>query len=394
MIDDDILDRANVFVGDHLPLQGTNESIGFDLQHTKTLVAVAEAISKFCDFNDADTRLLLLAAWLHDLYCDESGELVEEQKILPVTEFLVSCGLTKAEVLKISQSIAATRYPQQPNDLLEEALCDAVASFLGSEGYVIKAEKKAADLSTKIGQYDWIDKHIALLKQHYYFTKYAKRAFSAGKENNLNQLKKKRKELSKDNAELEELWEENKSLKRDLRKEKEQKVSKGIETMFRTTMASHLQLSVIADNKANMLISVNAIIATIMISSFFNKFQDVPHLLLPSILLTVVCLVTVILAIRSTRPNIKNAAVPENKIDFLFFGDFMQLDPNTYRDGIRNIMRDHNLLYNSMADNIYLQGKVLSRKYRLLKLAYTVFAVGIGAVLISYILAWLFFDRG
>src|SRR5690606_31916083 len=103
------------------------------------------------------------------------------------------------------------------------------------------------------------------------------------------------------------------ALKKDLRKEKEQKASKGIETMFRTTMASHLQLSVIADNKANMLISVNAIIASIMISSFFNKFQDVPHLLLPSILLTVVCLVTIILAIRSTRPNTKNTAMPENK---------------------------------------------------------------------------------
>lgn len=370
------------------------ETAGFDLQHTRTLVSVAEAISRFCDFNEADSRLLLLAAWLHDLYCDESGELLEEQKILPVTEFLVSCGLTKAEILKITQSIAATRYPQQPQDLLEEALCDAVASFLAADDYVVKAERKAADSSTKIGQYDWIDQHIALLKKHYYFTKYAKRAFSGGKENNLKLLKKKRKELSKDNAELEELWEENKSLKKELRKEKEQKVSKGIETMFRTTMASHLQLSVIADNKANMLISVNAIIASIMISSFFSKFQDVPHLLLPSILLTVVCLITVILAIRSTRPNIKNTAVPENKIDFLFFGDFIQLDSHTYRDGIRNIMRDHNLLYNSMADNIYLQGKVLSRKYRLLKLAYTVFALGIGAVLVSYILAWLFFDRG
>ncbi|SIT92369.1 Pycsar system effector family protein [Pontibacter indicus] len=390
MMEDDILDRANAFVGLNLPMNGTNEAVGFDLQHTKTLVAVAEAISKFCDFSDEETRLLLLAAWLHDLYCDDSGEPLDEQKIAPVTEFLVSCNLSQAEILRISQCIAATHYPQRPRDLLEEALCDAVASFLASDDYVARVERKAADPGTKVGQYDWIDKHLALLKKHYYYTKYAKRAFSAGKEQNIKLLKKKRKELSKENEELEALWEENKSLKKDLRKEKEQKASKGIETMFRTTMASHLQLSVIADNKANMLISVNAIIASIMISSFFNKFQDVPHLLLPSILLTVVCLVTIILAIRSTRPNTKNTAMPENKIDFLFFGNFIQLDSYTYREGIRNIMRDHNLLYNSMADNIYLQGKVLSRKYRLLKLAYTVFALGLGAVLLSYLVAWLF----
>ncbi|WP_187264357.1 Pycsar system effector family protein [Pontibacter beigongshangensis] len=390
MIDEDILEKANAFVGHRLSGNGAQDALGDHLKHTRALVAVAEAISKFCDFNEQDTRLLMLGAWLHDLYFDEADELLDEQKLVPVYEFLVSCGLTRPEILRLHQSIATTRYPQQPQDLLDEALCDAVASFLASEDYLRQAEQKAADTSTKIGQYDWIEQHLTLLKKHYYHTKYAKRAFSAGKDKNMKALKKQRKDLSKDNAELERLWEENKGLKRDLKKEKEQKVSKGIETMFRTTMASHLQLSVIADSKANMMISVNAIIASIMISSFFNNFQDVPHLLLPSILLTVVCLLTVIFAIRSTRPNIKNTAVPEHKIDFLFFGDFVQLKPDSYREGIRNIMRDHNLLYNSMADNIYLQGLVLARKYRLLKLSYTVFAFGLGLVLISYIVAWLF----
>lgn len=394
MIEDDILDRAHVYVEHQLPMAGVDDTPGFVLQRTKTLVSVAEVIGKFCELSDSDMRLLLLAAWLRDLFFTESGELVDENKLLPVTEFLESSGLSKAEILKIHQSIAATRYPQQPQDTLEEALCDAVSSFLASDDYLLQAEKKAKAVpGSKSDQYEWMSRHKLLLKKHYYFTKYAKRAFSGGKEDNLKLLNKKRKELSKDNAELEALWEENKNLKKDLKKEKEQKVSKGIETMFRTTMASHLQLSVIADNKANMLISVNAIIASIMISSFVSKFSDVPHLIIPFILLTVVCIVTIIFAIQSTRPNIKNTPVPEGKIDFLFFGDFVQLNSDTYREGIRNIMRDHNLLYNSMADNIYLQGKVLSRKYRLLKQSYTVFAVGFGVVIVSYIVAWLFFDH-
>ena len=394
MIEDDILERAHVYVEHQLPLVGVDEVPGIDLQRTKTLVAVAEVIGKFCEFDDNDMRLLLLAAWLRDLCFNESGELVDENKLLPINKFLESSGLSTPEILRIRQSIAATRYPQQPQDTLEEALCDAVSSFLASDDYLLQAERKAKTTpDSKSDHYEWMDRHKLLLKKHYYFTKYAKRAFSARKEDNINLLKKKRKELSKDNAEVEALWEENKNLKKDLKKEKEQKVSKGIETMFRTTMASHLQLSVIADNKANMLISVNAIIASIMISSFFNKFEDVPHLIIPSILLTVVCIITIIFALQSTRPNIKNTLVPEGKIDFLFFGDFVQLNANTYREGIRNIMRDHNLLYNSMADNIYLQGKVLSRKYRLLKQSYTIFAVGFGVVLVSYILAWLFLSK-
>ncbi|MBF9254927.1 hypothetical protein I2I11_16610 [Pontibacter sp. 172403-2] len=388
MLNDDILENAHIYVEHQLPVAG------FDLQHTRTLVSVAEVIGRHCELNDDDMKLLLLTAWLRDLYFSESGELLDDSKLQSVNEFLDSSGLTKPEILKIRQSIAATRYPQQPQDTLEEALCDAVSSFLASDDYLQQAERRAKTTpDSKSDQYEWMDRHKLLLKKHYYFTKYAKRAFSAGKEANLSLLKKKRKDLSKDNAEVEALWEENKNLKKDLKKEKEQKVSKGIETMFRTTMASHLQLSVIADNKANMLISVNAIIASIMISSFFSKFQDVPHLIVPSILLTVVCVVTIIFALQSTRPNIKNTLVPEGKIDLLFFGDFVQLNADTYRDGIRNIMRDHNLLYNSMADNIYVQGKVLSRKYRLLKLSYTIFAVGFGIVLISYIVAWLFFSN-
>ena len=231
-----------------------------------------------------------------------------------------------------------------------------------------------------------------MFKKHAYFTKFAKGAFSDGKEKNLKLLKKKLKELTKDNAELEAVWEENKKLKKDLVKEKEQKVFKGIETMFRTTMASHLQLSVLADGKANLMISINAIVASILISSFVRRFEEIPHLMIPSIMLTLVCVLTIVFAVLSTRPNIKKSTVPEDKRDLLFFGDFVQLDAEKYKDGIRNIMRDPDKLYNSMIDNIYLQGKVLAKKYHLLKIAYTIFMVGFAVVLASYAVALIFFE--
>ena len=72
---------------------------------------------------------------------------------------------------------------------------------------------------------------------------------------------------------------------------------------------------------------------------------------------------------------------------------YVQLSSETYKDGIRNIMRDPDKLYNSMIENIYLQGKVLAKKYRLLKIAYTIFMVGFAVVLASYAVAWLFFEN-
>lgn len=201
---------------------------------------------------------------------------------------------------------------------------------------------------------------------------------------------------------MEELTHENESLKallaagnskpkKGLPEKKDKKFIKGVETMFRTTLAGHLQLSAIADNKAHLMISINAIIASIMISSFVRNFTDIPHLLIPSILLTIVCLVTTIFAVLSTRPNITSSAPQTGKTDLLFFGDYTYLSPETYRESMRETMQDPEKLYNSMIDNIYLQGKVLSKKYRLLKLSYTVFVVGLGLVLLSYALAWIFF---
>lgn len=392
MVDNKILERTYSYVEHQLPMAG--ETIGFDLKHTKELVAVAEEVGRSCALQEDEMEILLLAAWLHDLSYAKPGEPADGATFLPVAEYLESSGLSQAEIQKVKQCIAATQYPQYPQDTLEEALCDAVSSFLAAPDYIAQEEKQAKVISRKKRDlYEWLNKQATLFKKHAFFTRYAISTFSDGKEKNLKLLKKKLKELSKDNAELEAVWEENKKLKKDLVKEKEQKVSKGIETMFRTTMASHLQLSVMADGKANLMISINAIVASILISTFVRKFEEVPHLMIPSIMLTLVCGLTIIFAVLSTRPNIKKTTVPEDKRDLLFFGDFVQLSSETYKNGIRNIMRDHDKLYNSMIDNIYLQGKVLARKYRLLKIAYTIFMVGFAVVLASYAIAWFLFEQ-
>lgn len=393
MFDTNILERTHSYVEHQLPTAVVAGATTYDLKHTKELVAVAEEIGRSCGLQESDMEILLLAAWLHDLSYVKPGEPTEGGTFLPVTQYLESSGLPSSDVEKVKDCIAATHHPQRPQNDLEEVLCDAVASFLAAPDFLVLEEKQVKVLlKKKQDLYEWLSNQITIIKKHAFFTKYAKHTFAEGKEKNLKQLKKKLKELSKDNAELEAIWEENKKLKKELAKEKEQKASKGIETMFRTTMASHLQLSVMADGKANLMISINAIIASILISSFVRKFEEVPHLIIPSIILTLVCVLTIIFAVLSTRPNIKKTNVPETERDLLFFGDFVQLSPETYKNGIRNIMRDNDQLYNSMIDNLYLQGKVLARKYRLLKISYTIFMVGFAVVLVCYAIAWTFFE--
>src|SRR5690606_11861327 len=111
-----------------------------------------------------------------------------------------------------------------------------------------------------------------------------------------------------------------------LEKERVQKPDRGIETMFRTTSANHHMLSQMADNKANILITINSIILSVVVSVLVRKLEEDPRLIIPTILLVSVCLTTIVFAIlatlppisagRSTRDDVKNT-----KTNLLFFGN-------------------------------------------------------------------------
>ena len=386
------LEKTHQYITNQLLHFVKEKAAGKDLTFTYQLVKVAEDIGRAVGLSEPDMQILLASAWLYELRKDalKTDNLqitANEENIL-----LADSGLTLPEIDKVNSCIAAAQFPQHPRNTVEEVFCDAVASFLAAPDYLLQAEKQATAKNT-VEAYDWVSNEIKLFKNQAFYTKYGKKTFSEGKEGNLKLLKKNKKNLTQENTELEGLWEENKDLKKNLEKEKEQKASKGIETMFRTTMASHLQLSVMADTKANLLISINAIIASIMISSFLRNINEVPYLFIPSVLLTLICVITIVFAVLSTRPNIKTTAPVPDKIDLLFFGDFVHLSSDNYKHNIRNIMRDHEKLYNTMIDNIYQQGKVLEKKYKLLKNAYTVFMVGFGVVLASYTIAYIFFSE-
>jgi hypothetical protein len=59
--------------------------------------------------------------------------------------------------------------------------------------------------------------------------------------------------------------------KRKQKKELNEKPGRGVDTLFRVTLSNHTRLSGIADSKANILLSVNAIIISIALSSLIQN---------------------------------------------------------------------------------------------------------------------------
>ncbi len=157
---------------------------------------------------------------------------------------------------------------------------------------------------------------------------------------------------------------------------------RGISDMFRTSYRTHVELSAIADNKSNIMISINGIIISIIIASISPKIDANPWLLWPTSALLLSCLGSLIYAIRAARPRVSKEPVTledvrANRANILFFGNYHNMERPEFVEGIEELMVDEERLYDSMARDLYGLGSVLARKYELLRISYNIFMVGI-----------------
>ena len=172
---------------------------------------------------------------------------------------------------------------------------------------------------------------------------------------------------------------------------------RGVETLFRITSKNHIDFSTMADNKAHIMITINSILISILFSVLFRRLEDYPNLIFPSVVLALTCLITMVFAILATRPNYTRGIftredIENRKTNLLFFGNFHKMPIENYEWGIKKIITDNDLLYSSMIRDIYFLGKVLGRKYQLLRISYTVFMFGFILSVIAFTL-WAFYFR-
>jgi len=195
---------------------------------------------------------------------------------------------------------------------------------------------------------------------------------------------------------VEKLEEKITQLKEKVKRVRDLKPDRGIETMFRTTSKNHMELSSIADNKANIMISINSIILSVMVSVLLRKLEEYPHMTIPAMMLTIVCLTTIVFAVLATRPNISKGKferldIVNKETNLLFFGNFHRMSLRDYQWAMREMLQDADYLYGSMIKDIYFLGAVLGKKYRLLRMSYTIFMFGFVLSILGFIVAEIFF---
>jgi hypothetical protein len=181
------------------------------------------------------------------------------------------------------------------------------------------------------------------------------------------------------------------------KKIKKPKPERGIDTMFRTTLNNHNNLSGLVDNKANILLSVNAIIISVSLTTIIPKLDNPSnaHLIIPTLILIISSVIAITFAILATRPSITQGSftrkeVDEKKVNLLFFGNFYKMPYEDYNWAMNELMKDKEYVYNSMIKDLYHLGIVLEKKYRLLRVAYTIFMFGIIISVLAFLIAFKF----
>lgn len=177
---------------------------------------------------------------------------------------------------------------------------------------------------------------------------------------------------------------------------------RGIDTMYRTAFRNHINLSRIADGKANMMISINTIILSIVITvsgaslSFFEDvFFENPEFLIPIISLLLSSLIAVVFAVFSARPNVTEYRVKKDKLikskeaSLLYFGNFLKLEKKEFVEYMATMKLNQNALYDDLAKDLYDLGQVMHRKYLLLTISYNTFVGGLALAVISFLTVYL-----
>lgn len=377
-----------------------------NIQHTENVVAAATKIAKHYDLGDKDNFIVLAASWFHD-----NGYLInisdhEEQSATLAEAFLTENEVGHGTIKSVIACIMATKMPQTPQNQLEEIICDADLFHLGTEDFFNEDELLLQEYNNlhddaPIEKLDWRKKTIQFLEKQHYHTNYCQRLLDGTKQKNLEKLKKKvsKKEIEMmEEANPVQLSPEQGEEPKAKKKDKDDKPDKGIETMFRISSSNHQRLSDMADKKAHIMITVNSIILSAIISLVLRRLDEYGFLIVPTFILLTVSLLAMTFSILSTRPSIPNGVFTQQEIDdrtvnLLFFGNFYKMKLDEFKAGMEIMMEDKKFLYGSLIKDLYTQGVVLGKKYHLLRIAYNIFMYGLIISVVAFIITTAFFGH-
>ncbi|MFT2009106.1 Pycsar system effector family protein [Pontibacter sp. 13R65] len=391
-----IIDQAKEYVSKLFQEKLSKKLVYHNYKHTFETANEALQLGQLHELSSEELQDLVLAAWFHDTGYINTYQDHEEESIRLASQWLEEQQYPVERIQQINACILATKHGREPKTLLEQILVDADLSNIGKPTFFATAELLRVEWEIFLDKFftdrEWAQFQIDFLLTTTFYTAAAQGKFA--NQLGLN-IQEQRNYL---NNEVKKQKKQEKKYRETLAQPK-----RGIETMFRNTYRTHLSLSAIADNKANMMISLNAIIMSVIITYISAKssvigteFAQHRILIIPVGMLLLTTLGSIIFAIISAQPEVTSFSMSKNKmknrdVNLLFFGNFTNLSLEDFQQGMHEIMRDKKSLYTNMITDIYYLGEVLNRKYKILRVSYTIFMVGLVFTVIAFSIAMAYY---
>ena len=380
---ENIVKEAEAFVTKYLNEHLDSKFVYHNLAHTQRVVDKVIELTDDSELSDIEKHQLQLAAWFHDTGFTKTIDGHEEVSANIASDFLKKHDVSDENIDVISNIILATEMSYSPKNKLEGIIRDADSAHISSKNYedyasLLRKEWELT-LNKKVSKADWIQENINFLSSHSFNSALATSKWQERKGKNLASLLQSLNKVKEDTNKL-----KFKKAELQFKKEKRDLPDRGIETMFRVALKNHITLSDIADTKANILLSVNAIIISVALSNLLPKLDNPSntYLIYPTLIFLTFTLICIVLSVLATRPNVTKGQftkedVANKKVNLLFFGNFHQMSLSEFEWAMEEMMQDKDYLYGSLTKDLYFLGLVLNRKYNLLRITYSVFMVGI-----------------
>ncbi len=383
-----ILDRARRWVLDLFNDHGDTRLLWHNFAQTNQLVRTCSRLSIGEVLSEEDLSALYFSAWFAF-----SGWLFDPMEPVTASRQLVSQFLHVEKqpdslVNRVHHLIGVASLQDRPVDLTGQIMWDAAVAVYYGPDYSDQQTLRKAECE-QLRHQPWADsawrkKEIRDIQQLQCYTLIGKAEIEPSLANHLQSLEKKElKEQSRAQSPI----------------QKKSVNNAAIQTYFKSNYRNHINLSAIADRKAQMLISVNAILISVLISilSYSNLAETRTPLLIPITLFLVLGLASLIFSVISARPSVtahpmQNLTDSDRRSNLVFFGNYIQLDVASYLSDMKTLFQDEEALFQAMNRDMYYLGKVLDRKYRLLHLGYNLFLFGFIGAVVSFLVVqyvWL-----
>jgi hypothetical protein len=170
----------------------------------------------------------------------------------------------------------------------------------------------------------------------------------------------------------------------------EPRSERGAETLFRLVSKNHYTLNTMIDRKSHILITINALILSIIIGTVLGQLQKDPHLVFPAVMMLLTNLISITYAVMATRPEPKHGGASTENL--LYFGNFRAMDERAYTEQLVELIYSGDELYRSIAKDTFYLGKSIDRKHGYLRKSFNLFLIGVILSVLGFIVCHVFFS--